>query len=242
MKQHSKSLLLSIFIHSIILITVVLSYKVISTKLVSTHCEKIPITLNCIINKPKARSTAEKTKKKASTKKEVKKKPIKKIVPKKVIKNKVVKEKIVPKKIIKPIIKEMSQKVINKQKTELKEVATPKEVLTQKEPLEDVQTEECSQHALTQEVYVNHNVNKISQLISDNLYYPRSARKRGIQGEVVIKFTLLKDATISSIKVVKSNHEILARAARTTIKRLSGKFPKPSNNLVLTVPINYTLH
>jgi len=234
MKRHSKFLFLSLLVHAAILLAAIYSYKAIATTIISSEHKNMPISLNCIIKKPKA--TSKEVKKKSI------KKPIKKIVPKKVIKKKVVKEKIVSKKIIKPIMQAIPQKVTNKQKTELKEVATPKEVLTQAESLEEVQTKECSQHVVTQEVYINHNVDKISQLISDNLYYPRSARKRGIQGDVVIKFTLLKDATISSIEVVKSNHEILTRAARTTIKRLSGKFPKPSNDLVLTVPINYTLH
>jgi protein TonB len=232
MKRHSKFLLLSIFIHSVVLIAAVFSYKAMSTKVVSAHCEKIPICLNCITNKPKEQTS----------KKQIEKKTVKKKVPKKVVKKKVVKEKIIPKKKIEPKIEQEPQEIMQEHKPEEKQIAKTKEVTTQTKPQEVSKKEECSQHAVTQKNYINENIDKISQLISENLYYPRHARKRGIQGEVIIKFTLLKDSSIRSIEIIKSNHEILARAAKQTINSLSGKFPKPSNDLVLTVPISYTLH
>jgi len=84
-------------------------------------------------------------------------------------------------------------------------------------------------------------IKKIVELLSDNLYYPRSASKRGVVGEVVVKFTLLKNSTVNSIIIVSSKSDILSRAAIQTIEELSGKFPKPIENLTLHVPINYNL-
>ena len=58
---------------------------------------------------------------------------------------------------------------------------------------EAVEVESSSQKsARLEKEYIDENVLKIRELISDNLYYPRSARKRGIVGDVLVKFTLLK--------------------------------------------------
>ena len=234
MKQHSKSLLFSILIHSLLFITVIYLYKTVSTKVISAHNEKICIRLNCITHKPK-----EQTIKKQTEKKVIKQEKKKKIIKEKIKQKKKIEPKTEPKieKIAEEVTQEQKPKM--KQTSEVKEV---QEVTTKRETQEIPKKEESSQPAVAQDMYINKNIDKISQLIKDNLYYPRSARKRGIQGEVVVKFTLLKDATISSIEITKSNHKILARAAKKTIERLSGKFPKPNTYLILTVPISYTLH
>lgn len=92
-----------------------------------------------------------------------------------------------------------------------------------------------------QKKYINQNILKIQKLLQENLYYPRRARKRGITGEVVVTFTLYTDATVSTISVLTSNSAILSRAAIKTIERLSGSFPKPEEELILSVPIEYRL-
>ena len=77
--------------------------------------------------------------------------------------------------------------------------------------------------------------------MQDNLYYPRRARKKGITGEVMVKFTLGVDAIVSNVEVLKSEKEILSRAAIKTIQDLSGEFPKPDEALSISVPISYKL-
>lgn len=89
--------------------------------------------------------------------------------------------------------------------------------------------------------YLQINTQKIAQLLQDNLYYPRSARKRNITGEVIVKFTLRCDAEVFDIEVIESKSDILSRAAVKTIKNLSGKFPKPLQDITLQVPILYAL-
>jgi len=73
------------------------------------------------------------------------------------------------------------------------------------------------------------------------LYYPRQARKRGIEGEVLVSFYLSVNADISRVKVISAESAILSRAAIETIENLSGKFPAPIENLTLTIPITYSL-
>ncbi|MEK6658659.1 MAG: TonB family protein [Campylobacterota bacterium] len=125
-----------------------------------------------------------------------------------------------------PIAKEvvLEQKVVQKERFEIqKDNPPPKQ--------EDLSKE-----------YIEVNTQKIAQLIKDNLSYPISARKRGITGTVVVKFCLSADAKVSDIKVVDSSSEILSSAAIKTIEDLSQKFPKPSREISLSIPINYNLN
>ena len=85
------------------------------------------------------------------------------------------------------------------------------------------------------------NLQIIAQLIQENLYYPRRARKRGIQGEVVVQFILTKNATISCIKILSSTHGILSKASLETLNNIANKLPKPNKNITLTIPIQYVL-
>ncbi|MFA7353282.1 MAG: TonB family protein [Sulfurimonadaceae bacterium] len=93
-----------------------------------------------------------------------------------------------------------------------------------------------------QEEYLEINMQKIAQLLEENLYYPMSARKRNITGLVKVSFTLDTDAKVDNIKIIESESDILSRAAIKTIQDLSAKFPKPTKELTLSVPINYNLN
>lgn len=90
--------------------------------------------------------------------------------------------------------------------------------------------------------YIELNTALIAKLIKENLSYPMSAKRQGITGVVLIRFNLNSDATISNIIVKESSHEILSRAATTTIEDLSQKLPKPSKDITLIIPIEYKLN
>jgi protein TonB len=104
----------------------------------------------------------------------------------------------------------------------------------------EVETTQQRVQRVTNE-YINNHEDEIRQMINDNLYYPRRARKRGVQGEVKVKFTLSKDAEVSNIIVLSSKSDILSRAAIKTLNNLSKKFPKPDEELVVSIPILYKL-
>lgn len=93
----------------------------------------------------------------------------------------------------------------------------------------------------SQQEYLNKHLKEITKLLSDNLYYPRSARKRGITDVVVVKFTLSRLGEVHSLQIIESKTKILSRAAEETINNLSGQFPKPDEILTLHVPIEYKL-
>ena len=93
-----------------------------------------------------------------------------------------------------------------------------------------------------EDLYVKAHISEIMSLLRKNLYYPRMARKRHMQGKVMVRFELLTDGSIRNITILEAKKKLLAKAAVTTIERLEGKFPIPSERLILHVPIMYQLH
>ena len=227
MIRHTPSFLISIIIHSLLLVAFFYSYKYVSSLSSEKNDEKVCLKLTCIVEKHEEH---------------VQKKPVvKKVIPK-VIKPKIEKpkkevvKKIIPKPLTVPVVKEIVEP-----EPEIEPVVvyveTIEEEVTEVLPIESQEEQAIAQ----EEQYMDEHIQEIVRLLSENLYYPRSARKRGVVGEVIVKFCLATDATVSSIEVISSQSEILSRAAKKTIEDLSGEFPKPPEELVLHVPINYEL-
>ena len=108
-----------------------------------------------------------------------------------------------------------------------------------------VQTEAASETAETvssEDLYIEAHIDEIMALLRNNLYYPRMARKRHMEGRVLVRFELHENGEIRNIEVIEAECDILANAAVTTIERLEGKFPRPEEALTLDVPIIYQLH
>jgi protein TonB len=68
--------------------------------------------------------------------------------------------------------------------------------------------------------------NQIRQLLEEALahqfYYPKQARKRGWQGEVVVAFTLNTHGGISNERIIQSsNYSMLDKAALKTLRRVN---------------------
>ncbi len=165
-------------------------------------------------------------------------KPIEKIIKKSKPKS-VVEKKIIPEKIV--VVKDIP-KIKEEPKPQEVEVVE-EEKITETKEVEPLQAE--NPHAKKQRLeaeYIDKHLKEITRLLRENLYYPRSARKRGIVGEVIVKFKLSIDAKSHSIEVISSKSKILSRSAIKTVQNLSGKFPRPSEELVIHVPINYKLN
>lgn len=128
---------------------------------------------------------------------------------------------------------QQSEMIVEPQKSVAQEIR--KEVSSEQKTVPKPQEKSYEQE------YYELNTQKIVELLKENLYYPRSARQKGIVGVVKVKFTLDVDAKVYNITVVESSDEILSRAAIKTIEELSTKFPKPASKTTLTVPINYSL-
>ncbi len=237
MIRHSNSFFISLAIHIIIFMLLFYSWKQIASFKDEKIKENISVKLCCVVEKKPEAKVVKKPK-------IVQKKEIKKVIPKeKIVKTvpltiPIVKEETKPQKEI------IEEKIIEPEIVEKSEETNVTQTDTQKVATQVQSTQEESPHAKEVRIadeYVKEHMKQLVRLLQDNLYYPRSARKRGVEGSVIVKFILSPDATAYSIEVISSNSEILSRAAVQTIKNLSGKFPKPKEELVLNVPIKYDL-
>jgi protein TonB len=220
MIRHSSSLLVSIIIHIVLFFTLVFLNNNYVKKKVTICEQKTSIKLNNYVY---------------SKKQEIKPKVIKKEIKKN---TNVVKKKKVLKTNPKPTTKQ-KPKVENPKK--IIPVISDVTKVIEEEIIKEVKEEKITSKENVAKKYIQDNISKIAKLLQENLYYPRRARKKGITGEVIVKFTLELDSSVNNIKIITSNKEILSRAAIKTIQDLSGKFPSPKEQLTIEVPINYSL-
>ena len=85
---------------------------------------------------------------------------------------------------------------------------------------------------------------KVSQLISANYSYPRSAQLRGEQGKARIKIAIAGSGKVVAVNLVESSGSaILDREALRILMKV-GAFPPPpaKNNVELTYPIVFKIN
>jgi protein TonB len=243
MTQHTKSLLFSIFVHSLLLAGIFYAFHEATSFIGHKKERRVCIKLGCI------ESVASKKvqKEKKLVKKISQKKPHKKKVREREVKKKIVPKKVIPlhkvKKAPEPPKIEKVEKKYTKEVMKVEQAECPAQQKEIKETnLVQHAQEKSRQRESSQTKYINMHLAKIAQLLQENLYYPRRARKRGIEGKVIVKFTLTQDAKVINSKILSSSDAILSRGALKTLENLSGEFPKPDEQLTLTVPISYSLH
>lgn len=233
MIRHSNSFIVSIFIHIVLFLLIYLSYKGITTGIKKEKTEPLlcmKLSYRCA---PQVKVTPPVVEKKPQTKKE---KPPVKIT-------KTVKKIVLPlkkKKIIKQV-----KKVVVESKPVIKKTEIKKEVFKKIEKVKELKpkaVEVLKPEVAPEKEYIDDNIEKIIALLQENLYYPRRARKRGIQGEVIVRFTLSTEAKVSKIEVLSSNSAILSRGAVQTINNIDTKLPKPKQSITFNVPISYNLY
>jgi TonB family protein len=77
------------------------------------------------------------------------------------------------------------------------------------------------------------------KFINENVNYPAAAKAAGIQGRIIIQFTVTKGATVNEVKVVRGvNPELDAEALRVVNKLV---FEKPGYNHGKEVDVRYML-
>jgi len=250
MIKHSDSLLISILFHIFLFLLFLTLYKLVTVENTKLKEEHICINLKCFTQEAKITAKPNiPTPKVVEKKKPIKKKIEKKIIKQKKVLTKKVKKQTLAKKTIK-IEKAKKLKRVEKLEKEsnkpikpfIQKIETHNKIQTHSEPTpQNTPKKVVKKKASQEEIYIKENLTQIMELLKENLYYPRRARKRGIEGDVVIKFHLSKTATVSNIEVISSKKEILSRAAIKTIENLSSQFPKPKKEIVLKIPISYRL-
>jgi protein TonB len=151
-----------------------------------------------------------------------------------------------PEPIVKPKPKPKRKKRVKKPKKKIKHVVVPKpepiieEII--KEPIVEqviapVKTIDTSS---IKDAYTS----EIRRQIRKHLFYPKMAKRLHMQGEVHVAFRVLKDGTITNIRVINAPKKLLAKGAVKTLKKLSLR-PIPSvlneSFLDINIPIEFKL-
>jgi TonB family protein len=72
--------------------------------------------------------------------------------------------------------------------------------------------------------------NSIKKLINSHKIYPRIARRKGIEGVVMVSFVILRNGLLKDIRLItSSNYEILDKAALETINNANPFLPFPDS-------------
>ena len=93
---------------------------------------------------------------------------------------------------------------------------------------------------LAQVALVNQRENYLARLlahIDSHKFYPRSARRRGVKGEVSVSFYLLRDGTIRDLQVTGGS-KLLRQAARQAVHNALS-LPQPPEKMGLQEPIRF---
>ncbi|XPV69392.1 MAG: energy transducer TonB [Halarcobacter sp.] len=169
--------------------------------------------------------------KKPKTIKKIQKPKKKKKIIKKVIK-KVKPEKKIPKQIkdeIKPPKKEIKKELQKVEKNN---------TLKKDESKKRIKSGENYQQK-----YIKNNLAHIIAAIKKYKNYPYQAKKRGMEGRVIIWCIITKDGKLKDIKIMeKSEFDILNQNSIDILKKASREFEAPQKDVILTIPFNYYLN
>ncbi len=232
-----RSLLYSLFLHGTIVLLVVALFVTTKSE------EKVPQEKRCkVMLTQVCECLPEKVEKKPPVVQK-KPKPKKKIVKKKP--KPVVKKRIPLKKA--PVIEEPEEveqeelQVVEVEEEAKELIVTPNAPVVLSPAAKEAIAAPPAKNITPEDAYVKAHIAEIMSLLRKNLYYPRMARKRGIEGKVMVRFELRTNGEIHNITIIEAERDILAAAAVTTIERLEEKFPLPDETLILHVPIMYQL-
>jgi TonB family protein len=80
----------------------------------------------------------------------------------------------------------------------------------------------------------------------DHLEYPRCARRKGIEGKVLVQFVIEKDGSLNDIQVIKPVHKSLDKAAVEVVASLPpflpGEIGKQPVRVAYMLPVHFKLN
>ena len=85
----------------------------------------------------------------------------------------------------------------------------------------------------------------IANFVVSNLMYPKKARRKGIEGRVIVKFIVERDGEVSDVKVVKGAHPMLDDEAQRVVESMPAFLPGMQRGKPVRVsyhlPFNFSL-
>ena len=224
-KRYFYSFFLTTFLYGLVFTGILYSYDSLVTK---NKVKEKSINLNFV-------SLVEQDKiikkqplvKKEIPKKEVDKKPIKKVIKKKAVKKKIIEKKLLKKEVVKKVVE---KKIITKKPEEkVKKIVKKEQELIRKSIKKTYEQDFLDEH-----------LKQIVALIQKNIKYPKRAKRLNIQGKVLVKFKILINGEIKDVTSI-SGHRLLIKSSLEAIEKASKEFPKVKKEIVIKVPIQYTL-
>jgi protein TonB len=212
-------------------------------KIIPLRLEKFDVEKKSTLTTPplkKNKTSKIKQPQKIEKPKVIKKKKIvkkRKKAPKKRVLKEQIQKKIVPQESDKkPMKTEVKNKVENKPSDsiidmdKIAKTNTPQKTFSKNKETTDTLSKEEVQSYLS----------KIYSIIDRHKTYPSRAKKFGIQGEVIVQFTLYPTGKISDIKIIKSSGaKFLDVHTLNKVLEASKFFPKPPQEIEMRVPIRY---
>ena len=154
---------------------------------------------------------------------EVKEEPV--VEKKPEVKEEVVPEPVAPKPVPKPVVKK------EKKKPEVKKKPKKKVVKKKTAKKKQVAQKALSRKMKSSPAQKNQFLANIRAKINKHKSYPRIAKKRGMQGMVNVKFTILSNGTVGNISV--SGPKVFHKSAR---KAVESAFPISVKNAPISLP------
>ncbi len=244
------SLFLSVLIH-IMLITIVLSIYFFTKPRNEPEKSQNRICIN-LTTYSSIKKEQKSSKKVTQTKKTTKKISQKKIIKRKLERPKVERIKSNKERTENKIKQKNNHKLLNRinatkqicksNSTQTKTIAKGKNKESNKKKSTEKTMTTITKKEISYKKRNEYNIELLKNEIIKNLYYPRKARKRHIQGIVKLSFTFTKEGKITNIKILNSNSKLLQNAAIKTLLKIQGKVKKPKENLRITLPIVFRLN
>ncbi len=147
---------------------------------------------------------------------------------------KIIPEPIEPKIIPKPVIEEIKKKPIEKKKI-VKKKKVKKKVRKKAPPkiTKGIKRTGTSRNSTAKK---NQFLSKVRQKINQHKSYPKIAKRRGMQGSVKVRFTILANGNVGHISV--SGPKVFHSSARHAVKCA---FPISTRNVPLSLPASVNL-
>lgn len=122
------------------------------------------------------------------------------------------------------------------------EVSPPSTPAPKAKPDEKVEEGEIIQTLSYKNGDEDETLSKIKRAIDRRNKYPPMARKRGLEGEVVVEFVVYKDGRVDNIRIIKPCvHDAFNVAALNAVKKAQSDFPTLSVNTRIQFPVVYEL-
>jgi len=153
-----------------------------------------------------------------------------------------------PEPVVKP--KRVKKPKKKKSKKRIKKKVMKKPIKIEEPVIEDIVPKPIVEQVVAPVVMVDTSTiidqytSEIRRKIRQNLVYPRMAKRMRMQGTVRVAFKVLRDGTITNIRVVNSPKKLLAKGAIKTVKSISLRaIPSELHEefLDINIPIEFKL-